>query len=75
MERPEGLDTGSIILTGLDTEVIIDSINLSLNESNNKVKKEYTDDYKVENTSWRVVKLIVGTCKLSNKWNSIEDKR
>ncbi|MBZ0179666.1 MAG: UDP-N-acetylglucosamine 2-epimerase (non-hydrolyzing), partial [Melioribacteraceae bacterium] len=28
MERPEGLDTGSIILTGLNIDVIIDSIHL-----------------------------------------------
>jgi len=73
MERPEGLDTGSIILTGLDTETIIDSINVVLIESSKKVKKEYTLDYKVENTSWRVVKLIIGTCKLSKKWDSINN--
>ncbi|HPI38930.1 MAG TPA: UDP-N-acetylglucosamine 2-epimerase (non-hydrolyzing), partial [Ignavibacteriaceae bacterium] len=32
MERPEGLDTGSIILTGLNTQIIIDSIRLALYE-------------------------------------------
>lgn len=71
MERPEGLDTGSIILTGLNKKVIIDSINLVIYERSRGIKKEYSDDYKIENTSWRVVKLITGTSKLSNKWNGI----
>ncbi len=73
MERPEGLDTGSIILTGLNKDVIISSINLVLHEKEKGVKKEYTDDYKVNNTSFRVVKLIIGTAKLSNKWNGIDE--
>lgn len=71
MERPEGLDTGSIILTGLNKEVIIESIKLVLYEKEKGIKKEYTDDYKIENTSMRVVKLITGTAKLSNKWNGV----
>lgn len=72
MERPEGLDTGSIILTGLNKEVIIDSIRLVLFEKEREIKKEYSADYRVDNTSMRVVKLITGTTKLSNKWNGIE---
>lgn len=72
MERPEGLDTGSVILTGLDKDIIINSIGLVLNEKEKGIKKEFTEDYKVKNTSLRVVKLITGTAKLSNKWNSIE---
>ncbi|MBN2571483.1 MAG: UDP-N-acetylglucosamine 2-epimerase (non-hydrolyzing) [Ignavibacteriales bacterium] len=72
MERPEGLDTGSIILTGLHYQTIINSIDLTLREKENKIETEYTPDYKVGNTSWRVVKLILGTTKLSNKWNGIE---
>jgi UDP-N-acetylglucosamine 2-epimerase (non-hydrolysing) len=71
MERPEGLDTGSIILTGLNKDVIIDSIKLVLYEKEQGIKKEFSDDYKIENTSWRVVKLIVGTCRLSNTWDNI----
>lgn len=73
MERPEGLDTGSIILTGLNKNIIIKSIKLVLYEKEKGIKKEYNDEYKVENTSMRVVKLITGTAKLSNKWNGIND--
>lgn len=64
MERPEGLDTGSIILTGLDENIIIDSIKLTLYEKEKGIKKEFTDDYKVKNTSIRVLKLLLGTSKI-----------
>ncbi len=73
MERPEGLDYGSIILTGLDKNNIINSIKLLISESLNNFKSEYTEDYKVLNTSLRVVKLIQGTSKISNMWNGIQD--
>lgn len=71
MERPEGLDYGSIILTGLDKNIIINSIRLLLSESLLNFKNEYTEDYKVLNSSLRVVKLIQGTSKLNNIWNGI----
>ncbi len=73
MERPEGLDYGSIILTGLDKNNIINSIKLLISESLNNFKSEYTEDYKVLNTSLRVVKLIQGTSKISNMWYGIQD--
>lgn len=72
MERPEGLDTGSIIITGLNKDIIINSISLVLYEKEKGIKKEFSEDYKVTNTSLRVVKLITGTAKLSNEWNGIE---
>ncbi len=72
MERPEGLDHGSIILTGLNKNIILNSINLVLSEALHNFTREYTDDYKVSNTSLRVVKLIMGTAKLSNVWNNIQ---
>ena len=74
MERPEGLDTGSILLTGLDKDVIISAIKIVLEEKECGVKKELPDEYKVNNVSWRVVKLITGTAKLSNKWSGIIQK-
>lgn len=74
MERPEGLDTGSIILTGLNEKIILESIDLTIKYFENGVKMEIPDDYKVENTSWRVVKLILGTAKLSNRWSGIIER-
>ncbi|HPO55893.1 MAG TPA: hypothetical protein PKY46_07805 [Ignavibacteriaceae bacterium] len=40
MERPDGLDTGSIIITGLNTKTIIDSIALVLYEKENNIVRD-----------------------------------
>jgi len=71
MERPEAQDTGSIILSGLDVKIILDSIRLSIEEHKNGNKVKLPLDYTIENTSWRTLKLIIGNTKLSNKWHGI----
>ena len=72
MERPEGLDSGSIIMTGLNKATIIDAIDLTIKELRDGMNKDVPSEYKIANTSWRVVKMILGTAKLSNKWYGIE---
>jgi len=72
MERPEAQDTGSIILTGFDPEVILNSISLSIEEKKNRAFKNVPDDYQIKDTSWRVVKLIMGNTRLSNKWSGVK---
>jgi len=72
IERPEAMDAGSIIVTGLDPEVILASVKMQMSEDI-RVRGTYIpEDYRIDNTSHRVVKLIVGTAKLSNLWNGIE---
>jgi UDP-N-acetyl-L-fucosamine synthase len=73
MERPEAQDAGTIILTGFDPQVVINSIKAVVKEF--EMKKEYSriaDDYTIDNCSWRVLKLILGNTKLSNKWWGVE---
>ena len=72
MERPESIDTGSIILTGLDKEVVLKSIDVVMDQHNKKSANSSPVEYQVTNTSWRILKLILGTANLSNNWNSIE---
>jgi UDP-N-acetylglucosamine 2-epimerase (non-hydrolysing) len=71
MERPEAQDTGSIILTGFNPEVVLDSIQLSIKEQQNKIQRNIPTDYAITNTSWRVLKLIMGNTGLSNLWIGI----
>jgi len=72
MERPEAQDTGSIILTGFDETVVLQSINAILNQVNKRKVVDIPIDYKIENTSWRVLNLILGNTRLSNIWNGIK---
>jgi len=72
LERPEALDAGSIILTGLNPDVLLSSVDLAVKEKVLYPNREVPEEYKVENTSLRVVKLIMGTAKLTNKWRNLD---
>jgi len=72
MERPEAQDTGSIILTGFDPEIVMDSVRLSIAQHESGNTNQIPEDYKVTNTSWRVLKLIMGNTGLSNLWHGIK---
>jgi len=72
MERPEAQDSGTIILTGLEPDVVLSSIEMAIKESQaSSVAKKIPEDYMVPDTSWRVLKLIQGLSSLSNKWHGI----
>ena len=74
MERPEAIDTGSIILTGLNPELVLDAVKITINEFDAKKKVQVIPfEYKIKNASWRVLKLILGTAKLSNAWQGINN--
>jgi len=68
MERPEAQDAGTIILTGFDKEVVSSSIRTVIAEHNASKYTRIPSGYEIDNTSWRVLKLILGNAKLSNKW-------
>jgi UDP-N-acetyl-L-fucosamine synthase len=72
MERPEAQDTGSIILTGFDPDVILNSISMAIKEKTERKINSVPEEYLIEDTSWRVVKLILGNTRLSNKWWGIK---
>jgi UDP-N-acetyl-L-fucosamine synthase len=75
IERPEGLDVGCIIMTGLHRETILDAVNAvtAMFDERNATGKPHPvpADYCVTNTSERVVSLILGTARLSNSWDGI----
>jgi len=72
IERPEAMDAGTIIMTGLEPEVIVSAIRMQISEDNKKMPRLIPADYEIENTSYRVVKLIMGTYKLSHIWDNIK---
>jgi len=73
MERPEAQDAGTIVLTGFDTQVVMNSIQMVIKEFEiNGKYKRIADEYTITNTSWRVLKLIMGNTKLSNLWYGVK---
>jgi UDP-N-acetylglucosamine 2-epimerase (non-hydrolysing) len=72
IERPEAMDTGSIVVTGTDPEVILNSIKTEISDDILQKGKCVPNDYNITNTSVRVLKLILGLAKLSNQWSGIK---
>jgi UDP-N-acetyl-L-fucosamine synthase len=75
IERPEGLDVGCIMVTGLDQDTILNSVEFVTQTTADNAKvgraKPMPVDYCITNTSERVVSLILGMAKLSNSWDGI----
>ena len=75
MERPEALDSGTISLTSYNEEEIVQNIKIAV-QLDSDIKKRITTvphEYQIKNTSQIVLKLIMGTAKISNKWLNIDD--
>ena len=75
IERPEGLDTGCIIMTGLHRETILDAVSavttMFAEREASGIAHPVPEAYCISNTSDRVVILILGTARLSNSWDGI----
>lgn len=71
MERPEAQDAGSIVLTGFDPGIVLDAVRLSIAEHQQQINTPMPNDYNIDNTSWRVLKLIMGNTGLSNLWHGV----
>ena len=71
IERPEGMDTGCILVTGLDQDTILAGVDAQTRLFAERGGPELPADYAIANTSERVLALILGTAKLSNGWDGI----
>lgn len=75
IERPEALDVGCILMTGLQRDTIMDGVSLVTRlfaeRKTRGLQGPIPEDYTITNTSERVVSLIVGTARLSNQWDGI----
>jgi UDP-N-acetylglucosamine 2-epimerase (non-hydrolysing) len=58
-ERPEGMDEGTLIMTGLKKDNVIESINVVVSQSNRKDRQfKLVKDYDVDNFSKKVVRIV-----------------
>lgn len=72
MERPEALDAGTITLAGVEAGSIIPAVEQAMAEASYQVDKHLPWEYLTPDTSWRVLRLIMGTARLSNIWNGVD---
>ncbi|WP_314035719.1 non-hydrolyzing UDP-N-acetylglucosamine 2-epimerase [Dietzia sp. CH92] len=73
IERPEALDAGSIVMTGLHPEDVITAVGLAMTDTSGpgKVGGSIPADYTIENTSDRVVNFILSTARRHHQWAGI----
>ena len=66
-ERPEALDMGSVVLGGIDTETILQSIELAVSIRENGDAFELNADYCQKNVSLKVVKILQSYTDIVNR--------
>lgn len=75
IERPEALDTGAIIMTGLHKNDVVAAVQVTLNSDSppQGVSGLTPDDYLIDNTSERVVKFILSTAHRHHQWDGVRE--
>ena len=58
-ERPEGMDKGTLIMSGVEKIRILESIDIIIKQYDDNIMPEIVDDYNVDNVSSKVVKIIL----------------
>jgi len=58
-ERPEGMDKGTLIMSGLKKNRILESIDVVVKQFEDKIIPNIVDDYNVDNVSSKVVKIVL----------------
>jgi UDP-N-acetylglucosamine 2-epimerase len=73
IERPEALDTGGILMTGLDGHDVVEAATVAM--AADRVRGEIGDrtpeDYLISNTSERTVNFILSTTRRHHAWAGI----
>jgi len=73
IERPEALDTGGIVMTGLDAHDVVEAVRFVMDDIGPRGPASGTRpaDYQICNTSERVVKFILSTARRHRAWSGL----
>jgi UDP-N-acetylglucosamine 2-epimerase (non-hydrolysing) len=71
IERPEALDTGAIIMTGLRADDMVSAVQQATHDIDTDRGSLVPDDYRIANTSHRVVRFILSTAHRHHDWAGI----
>jgi UDP-N-acetylglucosamine 2-epimerase (non-hydrolysing) len=69
IERPEALDTGSIIMTGLDPENVVEAVQVVV--SDRSTGDHVPADYAIDNCSARTVRFVLSTLRRHSQWSGL----
>jgi UDP-N-acetylglucosamine 2-epimerase (non-hydrolysing) len=71
IERPEALDTGGIMMTGLDAHDVVEAVAVAM--AAKRTQAHIPGDYLIANTSERAVGFIMSTTRRHASWSGIRD--
>ena len=67
-ERPEGMDEGTVIMSGIERERVIEAVNIIVNQFTDNPKSiRIINDYNVENVSIKVLRIILSYIDFVNR--------
>jgi UDP-N-acetylglucosamine 2-epimerase len=67
-ERPEGMDEGTLIMCGLESESILNAIDIVISQhSENRTIFKIVSDYDIENVSKKVLRIILSYTEYVNR--------
>ncbi|MBT6448097.1 MAG: UDP-N-acetylglucosamine 2-epimerase (non-hydrolyzing) [Flavobacteriaceae bacterium] len=66
-ERPEGMDEGTVIMSGIDKNRVLESIDVITTQFKEGIIPKIVDDYDVDNVSQKVVKIILSYTDYINR--------
>jgi UDP-N-acetylglucosamine 2-epimerase (non-hydrolysing) len=74
MERPEALDSGGVVMTGLDAGNVLTGVSLAIEtKSNDNRTLSLPSGYEVKDCSMRVAKFLLSTISRHHEWAGIRD--
>lgn len=72
IERPEALDSGAIMMTGLHSDDVLAAVAVSMaNRARDGIDARTPEDYDIGNTSERAVNFILSTARRHHQWAGI----
>lgn len=66
IERPESVDTGSIVLAGVEPSGVLDAVRVTLDRWDATGPVPMPDDYTIDDTAWRTLAFILSTARTHN---------
>lgn len=74
IERPEAMDTGGILVTGIEPDAVVRCVHAVLAQHRAGSIAPSPVEYAIDNTSQRVVNLILGLSPLSAQWAGLRSR-
>ncbi len=71
IERPEALDTGAMVMTGLDPDNVVEAITTVLADHESGIAPPVPAEYDVANCSQRAVRAILSTHRRHEQWSGL----